>query len=114
MSEILREVFISPFSLEEWVWLQNKPKVNISVIWRAVLNSFDLIAFGLACKVDNGVKVRIGVDSWCGCPSYTYRILQDGGCTILSHLNNPETTFIWKQGWKSMNELALEATFHEV
>lgn len=36
------------------------------MIWEVVLKAFHVISDGLAWKIGNGTKVRIGVDPWPG------------------------------------------------
>jgi hypothetical protein len=37
-----------------------------SIIWKVVLNCFSMIGEGMAWKIDNRSKVRIGSDPWEG------------------------------------------------
>lgn len=108
-----------PSSLEDWVRRPDKQCSNISVIWRSVLNSFDIIDAGLAWRIGNGTKVRIGSDPWPGSdmrhilPQPLIDFLRDEGILKLSHLDNPDNTTLWHQGWESTRDLGLEDVYHQ-
>ena len=64
---IFLQKYVHPLSLMEWIRVTNKKKRCMSICWKAVLWSFDLIGNYLSWKVGNGADVRIGYDSWVGC-----------------------------------------------
>lgn len=62
--EVVQQKYIVPRSIIEWIREFDKRKLGVSVIWKVVLQPFDLIVQGLAWKVGNGRNVRIGLDPW--------------------------------------------------
>ena len=105
--QIAIQKYISPLSLLDWIHVTVKKKRCMSICWKAVLWSFDLIGNFLIWKVGNGANVRIRVDPWVGCKwrhilplnlvdklhSARLYFLNDIGCHDISLLNN--------QGWFS-------------
>ena len=65
--QIAIQKYISPLSVLDWIHVTVKKKRCMSICWKAVLWSFDLIGNSLIWKVGNGVNVRIGMDPWVGC-----------------------------------------------
>ena len=53
-------------TLLDWIRVSVKKKRGISIFWKVVLCSFDLIGQFLVWKVGNGAEVRIGMDPWVG------------------------------------------------
>jgi len=53
---------IFPLSIEDWIRTSNKLHSNVSIIWKAMLTSFQLIEDGLAWRSGNGGQVRIGMN----------------------------------------------------
>eukprot|EP00253_Pinus_taeda_P007952 PITA_07952 len=80
---------------------------------KATLESFKVIEQGLAWKIENGEKVRIGKDPWVGCNgNYALSpdlILQLEGKDLrfLSQVEKPGFSSIWGQAWKNGAELEL-------
>ena len=78
----------------------------IFLLWRDVLNYFNLIDSGLAYKVGNGHKVRIRVDPWPRSGDKHWmaqpiiNFLRENGHTKLPHFDNPTQFTIWRQGCK--------------
>jgi len=52
--------------MEEWIRIPSKERSNCSIIWKATIKSFHMVGEGLAWRVGNGTKVRIGSDPWPG------------------------------------------------
>ena len=58
--------YIASFSVSDWIRVTARQGAEISVVWKAVLKSLDVIRHGLAWKVGNGRRVRIGIGPWIG------------------------------------------------
>ena len=111
--QIAIQKYISPLSLLDWIRVTVKKKRSMSICWKAVLWSFDLIGNFLSWKVGSGTNVRIGLDPWVGCKwrhslpmclvdklhAIGLFYLSDIGCLDLSLLNN--------QGWLSAELIGL-------
>eukprot|EP00253_Pinus_taeda_P016010 PITA_16010 len=110
----VKRKYIDPIPLEEWIRAPSKTQKNASAIWKATLESFKVIEQGLAWKIGNGEKVRIGKDPWVGCNgNYALSpdlILQLEGKDLrfLSQVEKPSFSTIWGQAWKNGAELELE------
>lgn len=106
--------YIDPAPLEEWIRNPNKPQKNASAIWKATLESFKVIEQGLAWKIGNGVRVKIGKDPWVGCndnfalPPDLIQHLDRRGLRFLSQVEKPGHSSIWGQAWKNGEELELD------
>lgn len=59
--------YISPSNTMDWIWRDHRNSSNLSIIWKAVLNSLPLICEGLTWRIHEGNAVCIGVDPWIGC-----------------------------------------------
>jgi hypothetical protein len=68
---------------------------------------------GLAWKVGNELRVRLGVDPWMGSEgkhllsNHLIHSLRLKGLVSLNSLANHPSTTLWAQGWKSANDLDL-------
>jgi hypothetical protein len=84
------------------------------VIWKAVLKAFHVIGDGLAWRIGNGTKVRIGACPWPGCgnnhllPVEIIQSLHNQGFFSLHQIAEPKETTIWHQAWKSAEQVGLE------
>ena len=84
-----------------------------SVIWKAMVLSFDVIESNLAWNVGNGRKLRVGEDPWVGCtqqhrlPVHTVEALRQRGIVYLSQLAAPFQENPWFQSWRSAHEYRL-------
>ena len=65
--EIAYQKYIYPLTLLDWIRVTVKKKKGISICWKDVLWSFDLIGQALVWKVGSGTEVCIGIDPWLGC-----------------------------------------------
>lgn len=110
--------YIDPISLEYWIWRVDKPRENIYIIWRVVLNYFDTITSGLVWIISRRNRVRLGLDTWPSCgqnhllPPPLIEHLRYRGYTKLSHISNPATSSTLSQGWLSTKGLGLEEAYH--
>jgi hypothetical protein len=83
------------------------------VIWKAILNAFPLIENGLAWKIGNGNRLRIGSDPWPGSDGnhlLTEQLIQSlhsRDILFLSSLADPSRSTLWSQGWKDPYSLGL-------
>jgi hypothetical protein len=74
---------------------------------------FTVIGYGLACKVGNGLWVRLGVDPWMGSKGKhlisepLLSTLKQKGLNNLNSLVDRSLTTLWAQGWKSTTSLEL-------
>ena len=59
--QIAFQKYIYPLSLMDWIRVIVKKKLCMSICWKSVLWSFDLIGNYLIWKVGNGANVRIGL-----------------------------------------------------
>ena len=59
--------YISPLSILDWIRVDVKKRKGISICWKAILWSFDLIGQSLVWRIGARTKVRIGIDPWLGC-----------------------------------------------
>jgi hypothetical protein len=99
--------------MESWIRQAQKTLKGASVIWKAVIKSFSVIGNGLAWKVGNELRVRLGADPWMG--SEGKHILSDHlihslrlkGLVSLNSLADQPSTTLWAQGWKSATDLDL-------
>lgn len=58
--------YISPCSLFDWIRTPKRRESRVSLIWKAIMASLDVIRGGLSWKVGNGRRVYIGIDPWPG------------------------------------------------
>ena len=65
--QIAIQKYVHPLSLLNWIRVSCKQKRQISICWKTVLWSFDLIGNNMVWKVGNGVDVHLGMDPWVGC-----------------------------------------------
>jgi hypothetical protein len=61
-TQVVTHKYILSDSLMEWIRRPSKKHLATSIIWKAMVFSFDVIGDGLAWKVGKGNKVRVGRD----------------------------------------------------
>jgi len=111
--KVMIQKYIAPESVESWIRNPIKNKRGISVIWKAILNSFPIISNKLAWKIGSGEKVRIGVDPWQGgaqryiLPLRIVEALKERGIETLRQLADEQSTSFWMQEWRSARALGL-------
>ena len=92
--------YIRPLSLLDWIRANGKKKRDISICWKSVLWSFDLIGYFLVWKVGNGESVHIGMDPWVGCkwrnllPPHLIDKLHSAGIFFLKDIGCPGVTYL--------------------
>ena len=78
-----------------------------------MIKYFPVIEGGLAWKVGNGLRVRLGVDPWTGIEGkhlLSYHLLatlKQKGLNSLNLLADHPSTTLWDQGWKTTTTLNL-------
>ena len=106
------EVYCSLVSIE-WVMLENKSKGGYSIIWKAMVQAYDLIGTGLVWRVGSGSRVQLGLDPWVGSgrshllPEVVCLFLFYRGILFLSQVTDPTTTNILHKGWLGSDRLGL-------
>eukprot|EP00253_Pinus_taeda_P013898 PITA_13898 len=110
----VKRKYIDPTPLEAWIRNPVKSHKKVSAIWKATLESFKVIEQGLAWKVGNGEKVKIGKDPWIGC-NENYALspglvqqLEEKGLLFLNQVASSGASSIWGQAWKNGDEVDLE------
>ena len=62
-TDVVWHKYIAPSSIIDWFRSLDRQVAGVSVIWKVVLKSVEVIRQGLAWKVDNGRHLRIGLDT---------------------------------------------------
>ena len=102
-----------PLSLLEWIRSSVKHKRSMSICWKVVLWSFDIIGNNLVWKIGNGADVRLEMDPWVGCkwrhllPFPLVEKLHYLGVFSLKYIGAPGLTVLMEQGWLSADHLGL-------
>lgn len=118
-STVTKIKYIAPATVMEWVRNPVKSSKNASVVWKAVVSLAHTIEQGLAWKVGDGTRVRVGCDPWAGCSdryalSHDLKLfLNERGYLFLNQVPNLRTTTIWRQGWLTEVDLHLEERWRE-
>ena len=85
------------------------------MVWKVVIHPYDLIGGGLAWRVGNGRKVRIGSDPWARCgqkhilPTNLQNLLHDRGIFYLNQITDPLANSFFSQGWITSTALILDS-----
>lgn len=85
----------------DWARRVDKPKGNILIIWRALINTFETVHRGLPWKVGFSAKKFIGQNPWLGSgrdhilPPPLIELLWERGISRLAHIANLANTTIW-------------------
>lgn len=64
---MVREIYLFPDSLDDWLINPVKSMQNIYIIWKAVVVAFPLVGNWLIWRVGRGTKMKVGLDPWIGC-----------------------------------------------
>lgn len=89
--------YISPGSMMHCVRSQRKSINNMSIHWKALVQSFDVISNHLAWRVGNGEQVRVGAGSVMGCgeglrlPEGLITLLQERGISTLNQVGEMQS-----------------------
>jgi hypothetical protein len=62
-TKVVTRKYISPDSVEEWIRRPSKETSNCLIIWKALINYFQVVGEGLAWHVGKGTRVELGTDS---------------------------------------------------
>eukprot|EP00253_Pinus_taeda_P030057 PITA_30057 len=113
-TKVVKRKYIDPVPLEDWIRNPFKNKQNVSVIWKATVESFKVIEQGLAWKIGNGRNLKIGKDPWIGCnENYALspgliRHLEGKSIFTLDQVEKMGQSNMWGQAWKDGGDLELD------
>eukprot|EP00253_Pinus_taeda_P029159 PITA_29159 len=109
--------YINPLNVLDWFCSQQKSH-NVSIIWKAVINTIPLLRDGLTWHIREGNSVHIGMDPWVGCgnahrlPVDIIRHLNDRGITHIIHAGDPANSTFLQQAWHNAHTLEILAQWH--
>jgi hypothetical protein len=63
-TKVVTRKYISPDTVDECIHRPVKVATQCTIIWKALINSFQVVGEGLVRKVGNGQRVRIGANPW--------------------------------------------------
>jgi len=61
-TDVVWHKYIAPISIIDWFKNSVRQASGVSVIWKVILKSMEVIRQGLAWKLDNGLQLHIGLD----------------------------------------------------
>jgi len=99
--------YISPPNLMAWIGQSQRLHTGVSIIWKAVIKSLDIIRVGITWKIQSGMKVRIVLDPWIRCgniyrlPDDPKSFLIDRNITHIGHIAEFERSTPFQQAWKT-------------
>eukprot|EP00253_Pinus_taeda_P027341 PITA_27341 len=109
--------YIKPLNVLDW-FCSRQNTHNVSIIWKAVINTIPLLRDGLTWCIREGNSVRIGLDPWVGCgnthrlPDGLIRHLNDRGITHIRHIGDPANSTFLQQAWLNAHTLEIPAQWH--
>ena len=112
-AHIVLQKYVHPMSLLDWIRSSVKHKRSMSICWKAVPWSFDIISNNLVWKIGSGAVVRLGLDPWVGCkwrhhlPPLVIEKLHSYGFFSLKDIGTPRLTCPLEQSWLSTEQLGL-------
>ena len=112
--QIALQKYVHPLSLLDLIRVSVKKKRCMSICWKAVLWSFDLIRNYIIWKVGNGADVRIDLDPWVGCkwrhilPISLIDKFHSAGLYFLKDIGFPSVSLLLDQGWLSVALIGIE------
>ena len=86
----------------------------MSICWKAIIWSFDIIGNNLVWNIGTGASIRLGLDPWVGCkwrhllPTYLIEKLHSVGVSSLKDIGVPSLSPLMEQGWLSAEQLGLD------
>ena len=63
-SDVVTHKYIFLDSIKEWIRNLIKKRLISSIIWKAVIKSFQVVGDGLAWEIGNDAKNQVGYDPW--------------------------------------------------
>ena len=57
---VIHPKYILPLSMDQWFRCRNKSTRNVSIIWKAMINAYDIIGDWMAWRISNGKMICIG------------------------------------------------------
>lgn len=63
-NQVVKGKYIAPLSLEDWLRNLFKSRVNISIVWRVVLNFFDIVNNQFMWRLGDERHIIIDIDPW--------------------------------------------------
>jgi hypothetical protein len=112
-TRVVYQKYIAPLTTLDWIQNTNKTSPGISIIWKYMINSFDLIGNSLVWRVGSGRSIHLGMDPWPSCKLGnllhvgTQNRLAQGSYYNLVQVGDPIQTNFWHQGWLSGHRLGL-------
>jgi hypothetical protein len=94
-TQVVIQKYIRPASIQDWIRNPLKRFPLASIIWKALVSSFDVIGDSLAWRIGKGNQVWIGRDPWPGCrgahilSENLIQSLHDKGYLFLSQVGDP-------------------------
>jgi hypothetical protein len=119
-TKVVTQKYICPDTVEEWIRRPVKVAANCTIIWKALVKYFQVVGEGLAWRVGNGLRVRIGTDPWPGSgrghllPQPLIEVLHDRGFYYLEQIVDRDMTTIWSQAWKRVDQLGLDREYEAI
>ena len=100
-------------SLLDWIRSSVKQKRSMSICWKVILWSFDIIGNNLVWKIGFGAAVCLGINPWVGCkwrhhlPPLIIEKLHSYGFFSLKDIGTPGLTCLLEQRWLLAEQLGL-------
>lgn len=103
--------YISPSNAYDWIRQDHRNNANISIIWKAVISTKDLLRNGLTWRIRSGSQVQLGIDPSVGCGN-AHRLFEglrahllEQGITNISHIADEVHSSLFEQAWKIVHDL---------
>jgi len=109
-TKVIVSKYIHPASVQDWI-RQDTKRNNISIIWKVVINTKELIHSGLIWRIRSRTRIQIGIDPWVG-RGNTHTLteglighLQANGIVHINQIADEAHTTIFQQAWRTTNDL---------